>query len=116
MLSRQGGALNRTYGRSPLRGEPSISLWDELQDVMSAQGCDRSRVLQGGARRVEQEGFGVDAAELRRLDEAVEEGGDLGVAPRARPVVVPPAEDSSVSATSEPDGEEFLHLADEVEA
>jgi hypothetical protein len=38
---------------------------------------------------------GIDAGELRALDERVEDGGDVGAAPRLRAVVVLPADDDA---------------------
>ena len=42
--------------------------------------------------------FGIDAAQLRGLDEAVEERGDIETASRTRPVMIFPAEDHGSQA------------------
>lgn len=54
---------------------------------------DGPGVLERGARRVEQVRLWVHGAELRGLDEAIEERGDLGPTLGARAVVVLAADD-----------------------
>src|SRR5438034_7206984 len=56
---------------------------------------DGARRLERDVRRLEKVGLRFHAAELRRLDEAVEERGDLGAALGARAVMILAADDET---------------------
>jgi hypothetical protein len=60
---------------------------------------DDTAVRERGAHRVEQAGLGFHAAELRGLDEAAEEGGDLSAALGARAAVILSSDDDPSEAT-----------------
>jgi len=72
------------------------------RDVRSGKECVRKRnggaIGEGGASRCQQIALGLDAAELCRFDEAVEERGDFEAAPRARAVVILATEDHTAEA------------------
>ena len=60
---------------------------------------DSCAVPERGAGGHDQVALGLDAAELRRLNEAVEQRGDLGAAPGPGPVMIPTPEDDAAEAT-----------------
>ena len=60
---------------------------------------DRGAIRERGAGGHDYVALGLDAAELRRLDEAVEERSDLGAGPGPGPVMISASEDDAAEAT-----------------
>src|SRR2546426_293908 len=96
-------------GSPTARGPPAVLYSESPQDitgaardVRSGKECVRKRnggaIGEGGASRCQQIALGLDAAELCRFDEAVEERGDFEAAPRARAVVILATEDHTAEA------------------